>query len=339
MPPESLLTLLIERAIREPRAEQTLAENMPQIGKRFGPDAGSSIGEDAVSEAVRGQYEQNPYPRWIGAAPGGSELGEDLIDSLVARFPEIDEAAFRSRTLRILAAGCGTGQDPVRLALANPGAEVEAVDLSRNSLAYGQRMAERFGVSHIQFRQADLRGLDEGERFDLISSTGVLHHMADPEEGLVALLANLRPGGLLRLGLYSQLARAEIDRARAFLAEEGILGDTQSAIRDFRARVIAGEWPELNFLTSSDDFYVTSGCRDLVFHVHEMSYTLERLADLLVKHSCKFLGFDIDDPRVMASFGKEFPGREADLMAWHRFEVSNPATFRGMYQFWLRKSE
>ena len=44
-------------------------------------------------------------------------------------------------------------------------------------------------------------------RKDLIESLGVLHHLADPWEGWDRLLALLRPGGVMMLGLYSQPAR------------------------------------------------------------------------------------------------------------------------------------
>ena len=44
-------------------------------------------------------------------------------------------------------------------------------------------------------------------KFDIIESSGVLHHMNDPSQGLKALVGVLKNNGFLKLGLYSELAR------------------------------------------------------------------------------------------------------------------------------------
>ncbi|MEM7252615.1 MAG: tetratricopeptide repeat protein [Pseudomonadota bacterium] len=319
--------LWLQRAWEEPRVERELAAAMPTWGE---------LGDDATTTAVRAQYEANPYPRWIDApAATGS-----LMASLDARFESVDVAALSANGLRILVGGCGTGQDPIRLARAHPDASVLAVDLSRRALAYGERMANALGIRSIQFRQADLMTLSGTDaRFDLISSTGVLHHMADPVGGLASLLSVLVRGGVARVGLYSRLARAPIDVACAYVQARGFGGEHLADIQAFRRAVLNADADGLEFLLDSEDFYSASACRDLVFHVHEISYDLEQLADILVKLPCEFLGFDIDDPTVLMQFGKEYPDRLADLAAWNSFERSYPATFRGMYQFWLRKTE
>ena len=55
--------------------------------------------------------------------------------------------------------------------------------------------------------------------FDVITASGVLHHLADPFAAWRVLLSLLRPGGLMFLGLYSEIARREIVAARDFIAE------------------------------------------------------------------------------------------------------------------------
>ena len=44
----------------------------------------------------------------------------------------------------------------------------------------------------------------------MIISTGVLHHMEKPEDGLASLSSVLKPNGIMLLGLYSKYARSEI---------------------------------------------------------------------------------------------------------------------------------
>src|SRR5581483_9876672 len=105
--------------------------------------------------------------------------------------------------------------------------------------------------------------------FDLIDSHGVLHHMADPLAGWRALLGVLRPGGIMAIGLYSAIAREHLDHARRLIAERHIPSTTEG-IRGFRQQLMdAVDHAPFDGILISDDFYTTSNCRDLLFHVHE----------------------------------------------------------------------
>ena len=50
--------------------------------------------------------------------------------------------------------------------------------------------------------------IDKKEKFDIIESAGVLHHMSEPMTGWRVLTDLLKPSGLMRIGLYSELASA-----------------------------------------------------------------------------------------------------------------------------------
>lgn len=61
------------------------------------------------------------------------------------------------------------------------------------------------GLSNAHFIKASLLNMPfENNTFDLVASTGVLHHTADPEKGLAEMVRVLRPGGYLRLGVYGK---------------------------------------------------------------------------------------------------------------------------------------
>jgi 2-polyprenyl-3-methyl-5-hydroxy-6-metoxy-1,4-benzoquinol methylase len=83
--------------------------------------------------------------------------------------------------------------------------------------------------------QADILHLHQiGKEFDIIESAGVLHHMDEPMAGWRVLVDLLRPGGLMKIGLYSELARQHIVKARKEIASLG-LGTSATEIRNFRA--------------------------------------------------------------------------------------------------------
>src|SRR6185295_3717387 len=137
-------------------------------------------------------------------------------------FPHADLAGIPDAPARILVAGCGTGRHPIGTARRFPESSILAVDLSLTSLAYAVRKTRELGIRNIDYRQADLLLLGAlPERFDVVDCTGVLHHLEDPVAGWRVLCSLLRPGGVMRVGLYSELARRHVVRARELIATSG----------------------------------------------------------------------------------------------------------------------
>jgi ubiquinone/menaquinone biosynthesis C-methylase UbiE len=280
---------------------------------------------DDVSLRVQAQYEDFPYPAWRGFMP----LLKDY---------EVEGGLINSRA-RILIAGSGTGKEAIELAGALPDAEIVAVDLSRASLSYGQQKARAAGIGNVRFVQGDINALpDTLGLFDYVTSSGVLHHMADPLKGWRVITGLLKPGGLMRIALYSKAARRHINAARAVIGEEGI-GDDAAAIRDFRSR--ADELLEKDTVANLRmfrDYYSMSECRDLLFHVQEHQFDLPQITAALDGLGLAFKKFYLP-PAVMRSYAKMNPTDAAgtDLAGWARFEEKNPNTFIGMYRFWCTK--
>ena len=306
---------LIVQQVKEPAEERRIAAAIPALTEIAGE----------VSRAVRQQYEENPYPRWVVAGP------PDQPAVLRDRQPE--------QNLDILIAGCGTGMSAIEFARKTPNARILAIDLSLASLSYAKRMALTFGLNDIAFAQADIvRSGAIGRQFDFIDASGVLHHLADPWEGWRALLSLLRPGGGMQVGLYSELARQHIVAARTLIAERGYR-PIPDDIRRCREEIMASDDGSLlQSLTLVDDFFATSECRDMIFHVQEHRITLPEIKSFLAENDMQFVGFTIDAP-TRHRFSTRFPdpAAMADLDCWHTFEAEAPATFIGMYQFGVRK--
>jgi hypothetical protein len=91
-------------------------------------------------------------------------------------------------------------------------------------------------------------------------------------------------------------------------------------------------------ILSSPDFFSTSTCRDLLFHVHEHRMNLGEIGAFLDKNALSLLGFEID-VNVLHAYRARFPDDQAatDLGRWQIFENENPDTFANMYQFWIQK--
>ncbi len=324
---QDYLTLLTQQ-IEEPLLELELRDQIPVFGETFGD----------ISTKVRAQYEEHPYPRWTSVNTLQPKTVPDVMRDL---FPGFDVARLRTtEPPKVLVAGCGTGKQLLLTRSRFKDAQIVGMDLSMTSLAYALRRMRDFGVDDIALMQGDILSLDAwSEPLDIIECVGVLHHMEDPVAGWRILTKLLKPGGIMRIGLYSARAREEIVKVRDFIAERGY-DATEDDIRRGRQTIIeqlrgsAGE-----HLLSSVDFHSLHGARDLLFHAHEGRFTLPQIAGVISDLGLEFLGFEFANWCTLAAFKKRFSNADAlqSLDAWHQFEADNPHVFAGMYQFWLLK--
>lgn len=312
---------VVTQQLVEPAIEAELAAALPSL----------TLVSDSVSQVVRDMYEHNPYPRWIDLERPGVVDAEQFIETLTGR------ALQRTSTRRsILVAGCGTGRQPIQVALQFADSDVLAIDLSRASLGYAAREAFEYQVLNLTFAHADLLELDLPQRaFTIISCSGVLHHLADPLVGWRRLLRLLAPGGVMKIGLYSTIARRSIEAARVFVVENGFASAADDIRRCRQAILALPVDHPVRQVTRFPDFFSISGCRDLIMHVQERTYTTLELAAALDELGLRFLGFQTDGT-TQARFATMFPSRDAatDLASWHTFENAHPDTFGGMYQLW-----
>ena len=319
---------LLERQVANPLEERRLAQTIPAL---------TEIGT-GNSQAVREQYEESPYPVWVATSLSPGQ--RDIHAELASKFPLVTIRPLRKNgPTDVLIAGCGTGQQVAELASFHRNASILAIDLSLASLSYAKRQTALLKLDNIEYAQADILKLDTiGRTFDVIVSTGVLHHLTDPMAGLRTLLKLLRPDGFMWLAFYSETARRDIVAAQDYAAAQGYRA-TPSDIRRFRQDIInLDETSPLKSVTGLPDFFSTSECRDLLFHVQEHRFSLPQIESLLAAHDLEFLGFEIP-PAVRRDYAAAFPDDRAmtNLTHWHAFETEHPQTFLGMYQFWVQK--
>lgn len=325
-PPATLRAEVVE--------ERRLASEIPEIAPIV----------DVVSQSVAAMYEANPYPRWTHLARRPTV---DVRAALMRDFPHAKAVDFGSDPLQVLMPGAGTGQHPLTVASSYANAQVTGVDLARASLAYGKRMAARYGIGNIEFLRGDILDLHKlGRTFDHAECVGVLHHMADPRAGLLAIASVLRSGAFLRLGLYGESARSIVVKARRDI-EAARLPATLDGLREFRRKVMTGEWRRLRALTEWEDFWSASLLRDLCFHVQEHRFTVSRVRSFLEGSGLKFLGFEFNvgasqradaGAGPLALYASRFRNEPtlSDLANWEQLEREKSGLFPG-YAFVCQK--
>ena len=127
--------------------------------------------------------------------------------------------------------------------------------------------------------------------------------MDDPFAGWKVLTDCLKFNGLMKVGLYSELARQEVVRAREMIAERQISSNREDMIQ-FRQEIIKDGNPILNNLKHSNDFYTTSTLRDSLFHVKEHRFTIPQIKLMLNDLELTFVGFEFSLIKISLTFLK-----------------------------------
>ena len=315
------------RLVLEPKEEKRLKSKLPILKKI----------SNKISSEVQEQYEENPYPRWV-------KIRLSLEPSSITKIVKMNNLKLFNNSITqieapdILVAGCGTGQQAIDVATAYKSSKVVAIDLSLSSLAYAKRKTQELGIKNIDYMQADILDLDKlGKQFDIIDCGGVLHHMDNPMAGWKVLTACLKSGGLMRIGLYSELARKDINKIRQEIVEQKIETNIES-IKAFRNSLMKSNKSHHKKVFSSNDFYSLSESRDLLFHVQEHQFTLPQIDKFLSKLGLKFCGFK-QNTIIKKAFTSQYPEVDSiyNLNKWDNFEKENSHIFGGMYQFWCQK--
>jgi SAM-dependent methyltransferase len=323
---------LLRQQIAEPFAEQKLTASIP----------GMTPIRHATSLAVSRMYEENPYPRWQGL-PIDIDPVESYAAHLETRLPGARiPAVLAQARFEVLIAGCGTGRQPAGTATMLPSARILAVDLSLASLAYAQRKIDELGLAHIKLGQADILELGVlQQRFPYIECAGVLHHLAEPVDGLRVLSSLLEEGGIIQLALYSRAAREHFGVLDAqALARRHCASAGADDIRRLRMELMSRPHDRSQeLLLKLRDFYFLSQCRDLMFHEMEHCYAPQEIGSLCADAGLDFLGFAEPVPGAFARYSALFPedSRRLNLDNWARMEVAEPALFIGMYTFFAQK--
>ncbi len=295
---------------------------------------------DTTSQKVMKQYEENPYPRWIYLSK--IPVHNNYIDFIKNSLPRQDTFQKKIEAKNVLIAGCGTGKHALEVAKIDSSLNVTAIDISKPSIAYGIRKSFEFGIKNIKWKQADILKIDKlNKQFDIVESSGVIHHLKDPNEGFRMLDKKLKKGGLMKLGLYSRNFRSMfLGDIKEYIKKNKIDSDIKS-IRKLRLFIINNSNnKKYQKLLRSPDLYSTSDLRDLLLHEQEHDFNITEI-NTMISDKYKFLGFfwnEKNSIEAYSTFNKLNPTKsKTNILNWIAVEKEVPEIFSGMYQFWLQK--
>ena len=241
------------------------------------------------SAQVRAQYEALPYP-----PRDPLEEQNRLVRTWLDDLPMINHYCCAGRQtfrdgFRALVAGGGTGDATIFLAeqLRHTDAEIVHVDVSQASIVIARERARMRALDNIRWVNASLLDLAAHElgTFDYINCSGVLHHLADPDAGLSALMSLLRDSGALGIMVYAEHGRAGVYQMQSLMRLIN-QGEPDAQRKLANAREVLAALPDTNWFRRGEaDLYRDhmdlgdAGLYDLLLHAQDRAYTVGELYD------------------------------------------------------------
>lgn len=152
--------------------------------------------KNPTSADVKKMYESYPYP--------SSKIEDNLIYDLAAIVSMTIDME-KIGNAKILDVGCGTGHRLVGFASCYPQLQFVGLDMTQRSLDTAKKLAEYHEISNISFVNDKIENYKSKNEYDLIVSTGVLHHMEDPLKGFNMINKALKDDGIALLWLYHSI--------------------------------------------------------------------------------------------------------------------------------------
>ena len=243
---------------------------------------------DALSDVVSRQYERWVYPEPIEDLPGWLTSNWQWFDPSHSFRVLWPERTFRP-DLDILVAGCGTNQAAV-LAFTNPDARVIGIDVSEASLGHHRHLADKYRLGNLELHRLPIEQVGTLDRtFDLIVTTGVLHHLADPAAGMRALGQCLRSDAVLAVMLYATYGRMGVEMMQSVFRDFGLKQDARSVglVREAIA-CLGPEHPLQSYLAIAPDLTDDAGIVDTFLHGRERAYTIDGCRQLVADAGLAF---------------------------------------------------
>ena len=241
-----------------------------------------------LADVVSSQYERWMYPQPILDLPGWLVNNWQWFDPSHAHRMFWPDRDYKPGT-DILVAGCGTNQAAV-FAYTNPEAKVVAIDVSQPSLDHHAYLKDRYAMKNLELHRLPIEEVHSLNRgFDLIVSTGVLHHMAEPKTGMKALAACLRPDGVAAIMLYAKHGRIGVEMLQGVFRELGLRQNDPSVlmVKDALA-TLSQDHPVRSYISVAPDLEFDAGLVDTFLHGRERSYTVDDCLDLVTSSGLVF---------------------------------------------------
>lgn len=272
--------------------------------------------KDQLEKSVKELYSKYPFP--------GTKITQEkdihnsivfkVVHSLISKYLN----SYKNKKIKILDAGCGTGN--LSLGLSSENRTITGIDISEMSLKQARKIAKKFCINNVFFIKKDLAHDKLGEQiYDFTFSIGVIHHIPNSELIFKKLVDATKIGGYLVIGVYSPygMFRKRVERKIVHLL----------AGKDLRKRVKVAR---ILFYRREVTPQEKIGIADVYAHPLQQHFSIEKMLKWFKKYNIKYV--DSEPPieirknlTLMYSFVKNFfsPNRKDLISLWNEAVVNN----------------
>jgi len=230
---------------------------------------------DKISLSVENMYKKYPYP-----FPSSKIKNVNELLNLFKLFSLENNFNFNKKN--ILDAGSGTGHRIINVAKYYDKSNFLGIDFSKNSIKFANELVTKNRITNIKFKKANLlKKIKSKNKFDVISSMGVLHHLSNPEIGLTNILSVLEKKGILFLYLYGKLGghdrMIKKQIVRTLLKNKNNYEDGIKIIKKLKFTDLEYGWK----IDSENKREIDSVIVDAYLHANEKLYDFEDIDSLL----------------------------------------------------------
>lgn len=246
---------------------------------------------NVTADPVGEFYTSHPYPPPLENLDRVRDMWQDLNVHRAEHHLFWPDKEYRA-DIDVLVAGCGTWQ-AAKYALCHPEARVIAIDISPTSLDHTERLKQKYDLANLEIRQLSIENASElDHQFNMIISTGVLHHLVDPDAGLRALRSLLRPDGAMYLMLYARYARAGVQMLQEYCRRLGI-GTSPEDVKDVIATFagLSQHHPLVLMMRGSRDGLTSENLIDSVLNPRDRVYSVPELFDFIERNDLMLTRF------------------------------------------------
>ena len=173
------------------------------------------------------------------------------------------------------------------------------VDISQPSLDHQQYLKDKHGLWNLELHLLPIEELHTlGLDFDLIVSTGVLHHLADPLVGMKSLGTCLRKDGAIGLTLYAKYGRVGVELLQSVFRDMGLDQDEASVqIVKETVSLLSPDHPVQPYLKiEGAELRYDGAVVDTFLHGRDRSYSVDDCIDLVTSAGLAFQGWLLNAP-------------------------------------------
>ncbi|MBC8550690.1 MAG: class I SAM-dependent methyltransferase [Candidatus Brocadiales bacterium] len=252
--------------------------------------------ETHKEDIVADQYEKWVYPEPVKDLAEDQAKGVTNATSVsmvhLMYWPDGSYLKRYNKKLNILIAGCGANS-AARFAYEHPESHITGIDLSAASLKHEEFLKKKHNLTNLKLHQMRLETVAElGQEFDFIESSGVLHHLPDPQAGLAALKSVLKPDGVMALMLYGLYGRVGTYMLQSLFYQLGLKqSDEDVQVVKQVLKYLHPHHLANHYMSNIKDIKYDAGIVDSFLHGIDRPYTVQDCLDFVARGDLVFRGW------------------------------------------------